>query len=146
MASPRREDESHIALIEFHDARLDSLSILPGGTIEVDLSHLVVYHTEGPASYEVRSHRARLRIEGAHQVSLKGGLASDDYIMDDKVLRSDGLPASLVDLLGEGEPIVEISFSFFHSARLSILCHSAKLALESEGEFLETWEGPLHSE
>lgn len=132
-----------LGLIELHDARIASISLRPGGALEILFSHIVVFFEIKPLLYEVCSHQATLQLDGTQRFELHGTIAANDYVMDDRLTLPNGDRGEWVDLLDERGPLADIVLSFFFGARVSISAQSGLLTLQSEGRFLETWEGPL---
>jgi len=132
-----------IAFIELHDADIGSFTLQPGGTLEINFTHLAVYFETGPLVYEVRSYEASLLLEGVRRFELDGTLADDDYVMDDELTRPDGTPGDWNDLIGKRGPFGELVLSFFFAARVSISAQTGLLTLKGEGSFMKIWEGPL---
>lgn len=65
-----------------HDARLEAVSVRPGGWIRFALSHLEVYVPREGRTFSVISHRAVLECHGARRLRVDGEVDIDGWITD----------------------------------------------------------------
>lgn len=135
-----------VALIEFHDAVVASVSLQMSGVIQVGLSHVSVYLSESPDTYGVWSFEGTLLCEGVRQAAVNVTLPLDpaDAVADCEILNHDGRRASLSDVsVSIDNARLQLTWCLSSNA---IVCTAERITLRLEKrERLETWVGPLAS-
>ena len=136
------DQKSKIAAIDFHDARLDSVTICGGGICIMSFNHIDVFIEESREHYGVWSYSADLFLQGVDQISLDKPLGSTDYVSDGSILDADGREIELASVL-ERTDADRVELILSSSAKLSVKVSHVQLSLLESHNRLEEWIGPL---
>ncbi|HEY6911534.1 MAG TPA: hypothetical protein VI356_19295 [Myxococcales bacterium] len=135
--------KKQIALVEAHDARLDSMTVRPGGSVVLLLAHLGVYVPRDSDHYDVWNHRAKLQFEDLTDLQVTGSIPDDGWIVDDEVNGPRDPQPQLREFLDQPVPIREFSCTFRNGARLALCARTMVIVFEDGGIVVDSWEGPL---
>jgi hypothetical protein len=138
-------DLSNVALFELHDARIGSVVLHPGGTVQVHLAHASVFFKKATDLYEVWSCEADLCLDAVEQMQLNRSMRADDYVSEAKFYDLADHDVDPVDLLDRGGSSAarRLVMLFGSGASISICFGSAKLGMLVPKKRLEEWSGPL---
>jgi hypothetical protein len=131
----------NIALIEAHDARVESLMLPMNGSCEVCFEHLAVYKSLGAERFKVWSYRAMLQLDGVTRILVDDSRSDRDYVSDAAVY--DGEKELPWVRLLEPSTVTTVRMTFGSGRRLEVQCGHAKLVLLEWLRELEEWHGPL---
>jgi hypothetical protein len=137
---------TQIAHIEFHDARVARISVMPAGIVRVDLKHVCVYVKVEEALFEVWSARAVLQLEDVSNIEMRGAFQTEDYVSEGALFDETGAEMSgelTPDRLTQATRLELLFAGSGAEARLSM--RMASFVLEELLEKLEDWKGPLIS-
>ena len=138
---------SQIAHIEFHDARVAGISVMPSGIVRVEFKHICVYFKVEEEFCEVWSARAVLQLEDVNRIEFRGAFQTDDYISEGSLFDETGteITAELtVDQVGLAKRLVLLFAGSGSEALFSM--RTARFVLEELLAKLEDWKGPLSSQ
>jgi hypothetical protein len=131
-----------IALIAFHDARLNSLILKSSGDGKLEFSHMCVYIETSPNEYDVWSYQVDLMLDGVKRVSIGGPLNSGHYVSDGHITDVDGCEIEMATAL-TWTVADNIELVLSSADILSIKVARVQVMLVAPLEKLETWSGPL---
>lgn len=128
-----------VALIEFHDARLDGISIGRNGRITFSFGALAVFLKKDERSDDVWTYRAELIVSNASDFRVRGAIPETGWLTSDDVelvSNEDRTQRCLLD----GCDIRHLRFVFENGCQIDIDGGEAVIALSTHREFLETFE------
>jgi hypothetical protein len=135
------DERGEIALIEAHDAKIDTVVLRTDQTCVIHFRHLAVYHARAAEDFAIWSYRAFLELRGVDHFLWEGGSPTTDYVSDAFVFRDD----AAIDWtrLLQGSPSTRIEMTFGSGRRIDIRCCEAQLTLQEPLKHFEDWHGPL---
>lgn len=139
-----------LAFIDDHDAGLESVCLLSDRVVEIRFSGLNAFWSAEPVgeeteAYEVRIHRAVLRMSGLTSIAGQGGWEPKMSVGSGDIYGVDGEPIRWHSLLAP-RSIRRLELLFFTGDTLKLYAEEGHLTLEGEGEYLERWSGSLGGE
>lgn len=129
-------------LIEVHDGHIQSISVFPGQSVQLEFDRLMVYYPVAIEKYEIWVQGATLALHGVTRLVLEGSISTPHYVDDAIVSRGDDALSEWTRLL-EPTTVTHLTLSFGCGARLEVDCSRAYLILSERIRLLEEWEGPL---
>jgi hypothetical protein len=137
------ESGGSIALVDLHDARVESLLVsVEGLRASVVFASVLVYHAIKSDEYEIWNHPATLEIEGVHDVRWSGQLETDDYLMEGAARLGDQTVLEWTQLTRRSKAD-SVQLRFFGGSDLLMSCESVELILGAPAAKVDKWSGPL---
>lgn len=138
---------TQIAHIEFHDARVAQILVMPAGIVRVEFMDICVYVKIEEEFFEVWSARAMLQLEDVSSIEIRGAFQTDDYISDGVLFDETGaeMSAELTpDRLTQGTRLELLFAGSGSEARFAM--RRVSFVLEDLLKRLNDWKGPLISQ
>jgi hypothetical protein len=131
-----------IALIDLHDARLESILLKTGGDAIVRFAHVDIFIERSVDHYEVWSYSADLELGGVDRVTIARPFGCKDYVSDGDVLDASGQRVDLAMAL-DWTKAANVEIVMSTSGTLSLGIARARLTLLKALGHTEDWNGPL---
>jgi len=133
-----------IAHLEAHDARVERLSLLPGGVLEIAFKHVAAYIERSSELYDVWSFGMLLRVSDVREMRVAGRVELNDYISEAS-FHVDEREIGLSELMN-GVALSRLDVVFASGAKLSVSCAFGALDSLTPVRVVEVWRGPLVSQ
>jgi hypothetical protein len=134
-----------IALVELHDARVASLTLVIGGELKVRLGHVAVYERRDESSYDVVSYEGEITFSDASDFRLSGRLDAGNQVSAMEFNGADlgSVKLSELALSGTTTPAGEVRLVFSGGGVMCLRAATMSVKLGPRGEVFEEWKGPL---
>jgi len=133
-----------IALVEFHDAVIDSLVLDMQGRCLVHFKHLPIYHERDRDNFEIWSYEAALQLFDVRKICVEGIGGAADYVSDMLSVGGDGDPLNSGRMpVDQRLSVSKVELRFGSGRVAEIECGTMLLTLERATEHVEDWAGPL---
>lgn len=135
--------ETENVMAELHDARIATISVLPGAATIIHFSRISVFRSTGdPLTHEVWSYRADLKLERIEKSVITGPLKDKDYVSEMIAINDQG--ESVDELpIGADAAVRELHLHLGSGDTLSFHNCVAQLVLREPLGKLEDWHGEI---
>jgi hypothetical protein len=132
-----------IALVEFHDGKVESVVMEKGGRIVIHFSHMSVYEERAQHVYDIVSYEAELAATEVVELNCRGALNHGDKVAFVRVNDQEPTSSSLDEtetMLNSGR-VAELHFD--SGTIIAFRCSRMGIKLGRRGTVVEEWAGPL---